>query len=234
MEPIVVIAILWLLGRGKKPETPVETPARGVSPSVTPRLTTRSGYQTPQTSQLPPAIPPNTSSTITPTFLDDERRRESSGYVDPSVIARPPSRPPTPVYRPPPIPRPAPAPVPPTIPSQLGVPYPQEPRTVVPIEREVPNQRELITSGGIPAFCDREYTPFLYSPCPGNSIEPAKRFGPPPAGTLVVTGPMMGASRSSVWPSCPDARGQGGIYYMEAGNPDWNVICPPTIEKMGI
>ena len=278
MEPIVIIAILWLLGRGKKAETPAGTASRGISPSVTPPLTTQSGYQTPQTSQLPP---PNTSTTMTPTFTDETSggvqgefgslsqgiaavgrrggsapvrkfteekavpnapgefgtrsrgtsvvgRRGGSGIVDKSAIGRPPSALPTPVYRPMPTPRPAPAPLPPSIPSQAGTPPPQEPKTVVPIQRESPSLRDTVASGGIPDFCFKEYRPFLLSPCAEGAYEPALRPGPPPAGALVVTGPVLGAQRSNAWPSCPDARGQGGVWHLTAGSPEWNVICPPA------
>lgn len=237
MEPIVVIAILWLLSRGKKAETPADTAARGISPSVTPPLTTQLTV---------PITPPNTSTTMTPTFVDETTggiqgefgsryrgtsvvgRRGGSGIVDKSAIGRPPSALPTPVYRPMPTPRPAPAPLPPSIPSQAGTPPPQEPKTVVPIQRESPSLRDTVASGGIPDFCFKEYRPFLLSPCTEGTYEPALRPGPPPAGALVVTGPVLGAQRSNAWPSCPDVRGQGGVWHLTAGSPEWNAICPPA------
>lgn len=287
MEPIVIIAILILLGRGRKEEKPVTAPSRGISPSVTPPLTTQSGYQTPQTTN---ATMISTTTTITPTFTDaggmtetrgefgsrsqgiaavgrlggsapvrkftEEKavrnapgeygsrsrgisvvgRRGGSGVVDKSAMVRPPSAPPSPVYRTPTPPRVAPQ-APPTIPSQSGAPIMPAPKTVDPVQRESPSLRDTIASGGIPDFCRKEYMPFLMQPCPGTSVEPALRQGPPPPGTWVVTGPLVpGAQRSRANPSCPDASprqdgtfaGREGIYYMIAGSDEWNAICPPS------
>lgn len=231
MEPLVVIAILWLLGRGGKPKPPAaKAPQRAISPSVTPQMPSEV-----------PTTPPNTSSTTTPTIVDDGgntgstpgnfgRRYEGpqvtrppgrSGPVNKGPSTRPPSAPVTPVYRNP-NPTPPPAQVPPANAGDTGTPPPQDPAKVTPIDRGA------IQNGGIPDFCAKEYRPFLLSPCAEGTYEPALRPGPPPEGTLVVTGTLPGAQRSNANPSCPNALGQGGVWYMTAGSPEWNAICPPA------
>lgn len=271
MEPVVVIAILWLLSRGKKAETPADTAARGISPSVTPKLTTQSGYQTPQTTTMTPTFTDAGGATETRgeygsrsqgiaavgrrggsapvrKFTEEKAvrnapgeygsrsrgisvvgRRGGSGIVDKGAIGRPPSAPPSAIYRPPTSTNPGLVQLPPANPAQIGPPPPQEPKTVAPIQRESPSLRDTVASGGVPDFCFKEYRPFLLSPCAEGTYEPALRPGPPPNGTLVITGStILGAQRSNANPSCPNALGQGGVWYMTAGSPEWDAICPPT------
>lgn len=79
----------------------------------------------------------------------------------------------------------------------------------------------------LPEFCRRRHTPIWQDrPCPDGSLEPPSVAGPPPPGTLVLTGPVPGASRWMGVGSCPSGVGTD-IRYLVAGSGEWNAICTP-------
>lgn len=209
MEPIVILGILWLLGRKS---TPAPTP-----PSTGGSLAFLGETAATQ----------NPSSEFGKVFT-------GIGYVGRSggsgtVLEKPsrPVAPPTPVLPSVSVPTPAGPVLQPIIRPPVSTVIAPAPVTspVYPITLEQPSQALTGTATGTPDFCFKEYTPLLFQQCPNGATEPSKRPGPPPDGAMVVTGPVPGAQRTNAWPSCPDTRGQGGVWYLTAGSPEWKTLC---------
>lgn len=210
MEPFVVIGILWLLGRSKPAAAPSTSTAASLLGSAGETLATA-----------------NAASEFGKVFTGIGYVGRSGGSGSLRDKPSRPTAPPTPVMPAVSVPTPAGPVLQPIIAPPATAVVAPSPVTGLVLPISVGSQQSTLSgpTTGTPDFCFKEYTPLLFQRCIGSATEPAKRPGPPPDGALVVTGPVMGAQRTNAWPSCPDARGQGGVWYMTAGSPEWKTLC---------